>query len=273
MIGEHRQRYELRYDELGPGGHFPTSVLVGVLQQAAIDGSAARGYPFEHYVRAGTCWVMRRIVLRHERPVRFGDALDVTTWVSRVGRTSPTREFRITSAASDAVVARVRTHWVYLDSATAQPTVIPDALRAAFAPTGESQEPVLPPAAAAAVPPDEVAWREARTVEPGDVDVTGHLRCCRYLGWLEDLLARVTAASGGDARTVAVGSFDLHLLAAASLGDRVELSARTGSAWRVEMSAASGRQLAQATLWPRRLDAAAGTFTDIDLRFPAHEHP
>src|SRR5262252_1550652 len=84
VIGEHRHAYHLRHDELGPGGHFPPSVLTGVLQEAAADGSAARGFPLAYYARERSFWVIRRITFRHDRPLRYGDSLEVTTWVSRV---------------------------------------------------------------------------------------------------------------------------------------------------------------------------------------------
>ena len=262
VIGEHRHGYHLRRDELGPCGHFAPSVLTGVLQEAAIDGSAARGYPFEYYLRERGAWVIRRITFRHDRPLRHGDSLEVTTWVSRVGKTSPTREFRLDSASRGGTIGRVRTHWVYVDAATGQPKAIPDDLRAAFAPTGEAQEELL------TVPEQPLdarrsLWSEERTVEPGDVDVAGHLKCCRYLAWLEDLLARAGAAAGAAPGTTSLASFDLQLLSPARRGERVRLIAQPDVVWKVELSARDDRVLARAALWPRTPDAARATFVDV----------
>jgi acyl-CoA thioesterase FadM len=261
VIGAHRHGYHLRRDELGPCGHFAPSVLTGVLQEAAIDGSAARGYPLEYYLRERGFWVIRRITFRHDRPLRYGDSLEVTTWVSRVGKTSPTREFRLDSASRGGTIGRARTHWVYVDAATGQPKAIPDDLREAFAPTGETQEELL------TVPEQPLDGRrciaEERTVEPGDVDAAGHLKCCRYLAWLEDLLARACVAAGAAPGTTSLASFDLQLLSPAGCGDRVRLIAQPDVVWKVEMSARDGQMIARAALWPRTPDAARGTFADV----------
>src|SRR5262245_40548602 len=267
VIGAHRHGYHLRHDELGPCGHFTPSVLTGVLQEAAADGSAARGFPLAYYARERTFWVIRRITFRHDRPLRYGDSLEVTTWVSRVGKTSPTREFRFDSASRGETIGRVRTHWVYVDAATGLPKAIPDDLREGFAPTGEAQEELL-------TVPDEQpegrrhAWFEERTVEPGDVDVSGHMKCCRYVAWLEDLLARACTAAGAAPATTSLASFDLQLLSSTRCGDRVRLIAqpdviRPDVVCQVAMSAADGRVLARAALWPRSPDAARKTFGDV----------
>jgi acyl-CoA thioester hydrolase len=263
VIGEHRHSYRLRHDELGPGGHFPPSVLTGVLQEAAVDGSAARGFPFEYYLRERGFWVIRRITFRHERPLRYGDSLEVTTWVSKVGRTSPTRESRFDSASRGETIARVRTQWVYVDARTGQPKLIPDDLRAAFAPTGEEQQALLE-VPEGPLDPGRRPWSESRLAEPGDVDLSGHVKCCRYVSWLEDLLARVTTSAGAAPGTAALASFDLQLLASARAGDRVQLVAQADPVWQVEVSAHDGRVLARAALWPRRPDAARQAFGELD---------
>ena len=262
VIGEHRRGYHLRHDELGPCGHFAPSVLTGVLQEAAVDGSAARGYPFEYYLRERSFWVIRRITFRHDRPLCYGDSLEVTTWVSRVGKTSPTRESRFDSASRGETIGRVRTHWVYVDAATGHPKAMPGDLREAFAPTGEAQEELL---TVPEGPLDERKhlWSEERTVEPGDVDVSGHLKCARYVAWLEDLLARAFAAAGAAPGTTSLASFDLQLLSPARCGERVRLIAQPDVVWKVEIRAHDGRVLARAALWPRTLDAARKTFVDV----------
>jgi acyl-CoA thioester hydrolase len=262
VIGAHRHGYHLRHDELGPCGHFASSVLTGVLQEAAADGSASRGYPFAYYARERSFWVIRRITFRHDRPLRYGDSLEVTTWVPRVGKTSPMRESRFDSASRGETIARVRTHWVYVDAATGHPKPIPDELREAFAPTGEALEELLP---VPEEPLDERRhhWSEERTVEPGDVDGSGHLKCGRYVAWLEDLLARAFAAAGAAPGTTSLASFDLQLLSSARCGDRVLLIAQPDEVWKVVMIAPDGRVVARAALWPRCLDAARTTFVDV----------
>jgi acyl-CoA thioesterase FadM len=263
VTGEHRQPYHLRHDELGPGGCFAPSVLLGVLQEAAIDGSAARGFPFDYYRRERAFWVLRSITCRLERPLRFGDSLEVATWVSRVGKTSPTREYRMTSATRGATIARVRTHWVYVDAMTGLPKPIPDDLRAGFAPTEEEQEP-LTAVVERPLDPARTLWTETRIVQPTDVDRAGHMKCCRYLAWIEDLLVHATATAGAPVGSIGLGSYELQLLLPAQHGDRVRLVAQLDAVCKIEMTTPDGRVLARAVAWPVGLDAARTAFLPLE---------
>lgn len=260
--GLHRFDYRLRHDELGPGGWFPASVLTGVLQEAAIDGSAAQGYPFRYYLRERGLWVIRRLAFRHDRPLRYDDALAVSTWVAHVGKTSPVREYRFASPANDATIARVRSHWVYLDAVSGMPKAIPDDLRAAFAPTGETQTPLFEEPE----PVDELRgepWVALHTVGASDVDRAGHLKCCRFLTWIEDLLAAAGAAVGARPGSVALASFDLQLLASARYGERVRLVAHADTAWRIAFTGDGDRALARAVAWPTTPDLAHAAFVPL----------
>lgn len=250
--GEHRQRYLLRHDELGPTGCFPPSVLLGVLQEAAIDGSAARGFPFDYYRRERAFWVLRSITCRLERPLPHGEAIEVATWVSRVGKTSPTREYRVTSPTGGAV-ARVRTHWVYVDATSGLPKAIGDELRAGFAPTDEEQEP-LTAVVERPLDPARALWTEVRIVQPTDVDRFGHMKCGRYLAWIEDLLVHATAAAGAPIGSIGLGSYELQLLLPAQHGDRVRLVAQLDAVCKIELTSPDGRVLARAVAWPVAFD-------------------
>src|SRR5690606_23851360 len=214
--------YVLRHDELGPGGYFPPSVLLGVLQEAAIDGSASRGFPLSYYHRERAFWMLRRITFRYETPLRHGDAFTVTTWVSRVGKTSPTREYRINSATRGECIARVRTYWVYIDMTTGRSKEIPDELRSGFAPTEEPLDAILdvPSGPLHAGPSMRT---ETRTATLSDVDWSGHVKCCSYVAWLEDLFGRASVDAGGKPGQTSFGSFDLQFVAATKAFDQVQL--------------------------------------------------
>tara|TARA_R110002094_G_scaffold10142_4_gene19855 strand:+ start:543 stop:1397 length:855 start_codon:yes stop_codon:yes gene_type:complete len=262
--GAHTHSYVLRHDELGPGGYFTPSVLLGVLQEAAIDGSAARGFPMSYYRREGAFWMLRRITFRYERPLRHGDALEVTTWVSRVGKTSPTREYRIDSASGGECIARARTYWVYMDMATGKSKEIPDDLRQGFAPTGESLQPVLEVPSGPLLPGSN-AKSQTRKVTLSDVDGAGHAKCCRYVSWLDDLIGSVSVEAGGRPGATSFGSFDLQLLSATITGDRVRLLAQPDDVWRVDLSTNEGQVVARAALWPCAVNPTRTEFLDLDV--------
>lgn len=255
--GSHTQRYELRHDELGPDGYYPGSALLGVLQEAAIDGSAARGFPLRYYHREQAFWMLRRATFRYLRPLRHGEEFTVTTWVSRVGKTSPTREYRIDSVTHGDCVARVRSYWVYIDQTTGRSKDIPDDLRAAFAPTDEPLPRVL------SVPDGPLLQREGsiveqRQVQHSDVDWTGHAKCCSYLKWLEDLFGRCCREASAEPGATGFADFDLQLVSATKPADVVQLLAQPGDPWKVDLATDAGTDagqvVARAVLWPRQVD-------------------
>ena len=64
--------------------------------------------------------------------IRYGDVLDIHVFVSRVGRTSATFEFRLHREATGEMLARASQVKVAVDMQTWQKVAIPDRLRAAF---------------------------------------------------------------------------------------------------------------------------------------------
>ena len=69
--------------------------------------------------------------------IRYGDVLDISVFVSRVGRTSATFEFRVHRAATGELLARASQVKVAVNMQTWQKVSIPDRLRAAFAACAE----------------------------------------------------------------------------------------------------------------------------------------
>src|SRR5688572_19012834 len=82
----------------GPRDRARPGELWRLFQDAAIVGSARRGWPPERYRAAGFGFVVRSMVARHFRSTRFGDPLVARTWVSsfRRGLVSD-RQVRLTS--------------------------------------------------------------------------------------------------------------------------------------------------------------------------------
>jgi 4-hydroxybenzoyl-CoA thioesterase len=69
--------------------------------------------------------------------IRYGDVLDIHVFVSRVGRTSATFEFRIHREATGELLARASQVKVAVNMQSWQKVTIPDRLRRAFESCGE----------------------------------------------------------------------------------------------------------------------------------------
>ena len=71
--------------------------------------------------------------------VRFGEDLEINTWISEIRRVQAFREYDMRRVRDGQPVIRARANWVYINSETMQPTRIPENAIREFAPSGEME--------------------------------------------------------------------------------------------------------------------------------------
>jgi acyl-CoA thioester hydrolase len=165
-------------------------------QEAAFDASAAAGYDLAHYDELDRLWLARETEIEYLRPLRYGDSVQVKTWVADFRRVRSVRAYEFRHADSGVVVARASTDWVHLELSTGRPAQISPEMRTAFFPEGTP-----PPALArerfpAAPPPPPGAFRQSRRAEWRDIDAAGHVNNTVYLSYVEDCGLQAVAAYG-----------------------------------------------------------------------------
>jgi acyl-CoA thioester hydrolase len=194
----HVRTFRVRHYECGPEGLVRAATYLRYMQEAAFDASAAAGYDMARYEAMGCHWLIRETWIDYFRPLRYGDAVEVKTWVADFRRVRSRRayEFRLATTGAPAEysrppaeyprpVARAHTDWVFLDTATLRPASIPEEMRAAFFPEG-------PPAGAQPrerfpdLSPPPGAFRQRRRVERRDLDSAGHVNNCVYVDYIEE---------------------------------------------------------------------------------------
>jgi acyl-CoA thioester hydrolase len=187
-------------------GHVNHANYIRWAQEAAFDASAAAGYDFERYIALGTTWLIRETEIEYLRPARYGDSVDVKTWVDDFRRVRSRRAYEFRFSGTDTLVARATTDWVYLDSSSLRPLTIPEEMKLGFYPEGPPGEspprqrfPTPPPA-----PPG--AFVQRRRAEWRDLDEVGHVNNAVYLNYIEDCGMQMAAARGWPlARMTAAG--------------------------------------------------------------------
>ena len=125
------------------------------LEQAAIEHSAAVGYPLGRYREMGTLFIVRRHEVDYLRPASPGDVLEVVTWAEEMRGPRAVRTYEVyrhCQAASDVgtvavpadgflppthvppseLFVRARTQWVYVDLNSGRPLRVPNELLGAF---------------------------------------------------------------------------------------------------------------------------------------------
>ena len=140
MAHDFSYRFRVRHDELDSFGHLNNAVCVKYMQEAAIQASCDAGYPLQWYEDRGVAWVVRRLEIRYYLQVRYGDELEVITWISECGRSTCIREYDVRRTADRERVARGRALWVYIDSKSGRPIRLPQEVKIALSPGGEKED-------------------------------------------------------------------------------------------------------------------------------------
>jgi acyl-CoA thioester hydrolase len=194
MPATHVRTFRVRHYECDAYGHVNHANYVRYMQEAAFDASAAVGYDLAHYRAMDRLWLVRETEIEYLRPLRYGDSLEIKTWVMDFRRIRSRRAYEFRRAGSSKLLASASTDWVFLELSSGRPTAIPQDMIAAFYPEGS------PPAPPRDRFPDTPAlpgaFRHRRRVEWRDLDSAGHVNNATYLSYIEDCGLQAVASHG-----------------------------------------------------------------------------
>ena len=282
----HVRTFQVRYYECDAYGHLSRPNYLRYMQEAAFDASAASGYGPARYAAMGCHWLVRETDIEYLHPLRYGDTVQVKTWVADFRRVRSRRAYEFRLVESGEVVAQAHTDWTFLDSATGRPAPIPPELVAAFFPEGAPEAPPPRQRFPSASPPPG-AFKLRRRVEWQDIDSMQHVNNAVYLAYVEDCGVQAAAAYGwplarlgAQGAAIAAQRHWIEYLEPAVLDDELELAT-----WVSDVKQASatrhttitrvrdGALLAQAhTLWVW-VDVATGETRRIPPAFLADFAP
>jgi acyl-CoA thioester hydrolase len=227
----HVRTFRVRHYECDANGHLGHANYLRYMQEAAFDASRAAGYDLARYSALGYHWLVRETKIEYLRPPRYGESVQVETWVADFRRIRSLRAYELRIANSGELAARAHTDWVFLDSATGRPAPIPSEMKLAFVPEGISQSTAPRPRFPSAPPRTQAEYRTRRRVEWRDLDQAGHVNNAVYLAYIEDCGMQMAASCGWPATRMVAEGFGLttrqHLieyLLPGLLDDELEVS-------------------------------------------------
>jgi acyl-CoA thioester hydrolase len=188
--------FRVRHYECDAYGHVNHANYLRYMQETAFDASAAAGYDLARYAAIGCQWLIRETEIEYLRPLRYGDSLQVTTWVADFRRVRSWRAYEFRHAVSGELVARAQTDWAFMDTSSGRPAEIPFEMKAAFLPEGVPESGVPRDRFPAGPPPPLGAFRQQRRVEWRDIDQAQHVNNAIYLSYIEDCGMQMAAAYG-----------------------------------------------------------------------------
>jgi len=168
-----------------------------LLQDAAVRGSSAVGWPPERYVAEGCAFIVRKMVVRHHRSPRFGVPLRAATWVSSMRReTFTTREIRVEDP--DGPVLSTTQSWVHVAAPALRPGRASAALLGALEVVDRGPAVSLPEASPAEGPPGSFSFTTWHTW----MDPLAHANHPAYVDWVDEALSQRLAAAGANPTTL-----------------------------------------------------------------------
>jgi acyl-CoA thioester hydrolase len=192
----HVRAFRVRQYECDAHGRVRCANYLRYMQEAALDASATAGYDVARYEAMGRAWLIRETDIEVVRPLRYGDSVQVKTYVADFRRVRSRRAYEFRRAGSGEWVARAHTDWVFIDSAAQRPAPIPREMMAAFFPEG-LPEPAPPRARfPSAPPPPPGVFQLRQRVEWQDIDAAQHVNNAVYLDYLEDCGLQAAASHG-----------------------------------------------------------------------------
>ena len=182
----YKRTFRVRGYECDTYGHVNHANYLRYMQESALDASAAVGYDEARYQQLGHIWLIRETNIEYLLPLRFGDSVEVTTWVGDFRRVRSRRYYELRNAASGELVAKASTDWVYVERRTGHPARVPPEMIAAFAPDGALDDSAArdPFPEAPAPPPGVFTMR--RIAEWRDIDSAQHVNNATYLNYMEE---------------------------------------------------------------------------------------
>ena len=227
----HTTTFRARFYECDAYGHLNHATYLRYMQEAAFDASAAAGYDMDYYEQVAQQWLIRETKITYLQPVLHQQSLDVTTWVGDFRRVRSRRMYEMRLAGTERVMARGYTDWVYVDSRTFRPVMVPEEMMRTFLPEGGTAQgdkreafprPPAPPSGVFTLR-QRVLWR--------DLDPARHVNNANYVAFTEDAgiqilyarnwsIDRMTAAGFG----IVAREYHIEYLLPAVLNDQLEIA-------------------------------------------------
>ena len=278
----HERTFRVRHYECDAYGHVNHAHYLRYMQETALDASAAAGFDMDWYAAHGRMWLIRQTDITYLRPLTYGDALIVKTWVEDFRRIRSRRAYELRLADSGEKVAEATTDWIYLNRETNRPVTIPEEIIAAFFPEGPPEDAPRRDRFPDAPPPPPGVFTILHPVEWRDVDPAGHLNNANYMAYIENCTVQAAESFGWpmtrmmeeEGFGIIARRYRLEYIEPAVMGDQLAVSTwvsdvRRASAIRhnTVRRAADDKLLARAHVLWAWLDLASGRLTRIPPHF------
>jgi acyl-CoA thioester hydrolase len=127
-------RRRVVWQDIDPAGHVNNAMYLSYVEECGTQILPVYGWSAERMAAAGFAIIVRQHRIEYLQQALPDDELEVTTWVFDMKRATGMRHYAITRTGDGALLARVRSLYVWVNPATGQPARVPEYFLKDFAP-------------------------------------------------------------------------------------------------------------------------------------------
>ncbi|CAJ2641250.1 unnamed protein product [Trifolium pratense] len=190
-----RQIFVIRSYEIGPDRTATMETLMNFLQETALNhvtssgiGGDGFGATREMSLRK-LIWVVTRIQVQVQRYSKWGEEIEIDTWVDAAGKNGMRRDWIIRDRCTKEIITKATSTWVIMNRETRRLSKIPEEVRRELSPfyihriavASEERD---------CEKIDKLTDGTAETTQSGlaprwnDMDVNQHVNNVKYIGWI-----------------------------------------------------------------------------------------
>ncbi len=111
----HMMEVKIYYEDTDCGGVVYYANYLRYMERARTEYLAARGYAVRKLMDEGTIFMVLRVEIDYKSPARYGDVIEIETWVRDVTRATMVFEHIMRDKTSGRVFVECRAKAVYVD--------------------------------------------------------------------------------------------------------------------------------------------------------------
>jgi len=120
----HTMAVKIYYEDTDCGGVVYYANYLRYMERARTEYLASRGYAVKKLMDEGTIFMVLRVEIDYRSPARYGDTIEIETWVRDITRATMVFEHIMRDTASGRVFVECRAKVVFVD-VNAKPKRIP----------------------------------------------------------------------------------------------------------------------------------------------------
>ncbi|CAL0305186.1 unnamed protein product [Lupinus luteus] len=192
----YRQIFAIRSYEIGPDKTATMETLMNFLQETALNhvtssgiGGDGFGATREMSLRK-LIWVVTRIQVQVQRYSRWGDEIEIDTWVDAAGKNGMRRDWIIRDHYTKEIITRATSTWVIMNRETRRLSKIPGEVKKELVPFYLNRIAVASEEKDCEkldkLTDDETSERIRSGLAPrwNDMDANQHVNNVKYIGWI-----------------------------------------------------------------------------------------